>query len=78
MITRRRVSLVAALGLVGGVDARRRGSQLLPLLCCECGVRELGWLEGRNVEYRITEDQGDSSRIAATRIASLLASSLAR
>ena len=29
------------------------------------GMRELGWLEGRNVEYRITEDHGDSSRIAA-------------
>jgi putative ABC transport system substrate-binding protein len=29
------------------------------------GMRELGWLEGRNVEYRITEDQGDSSRLAA-------------
>jgi putative ABC transport system substrate-binding protein len=29
------------------------------------GMRQLGWLEGRNVEYRITGDQGDSSRIGA-------------
>ena len=29
------------------------------------GMRQLGWVEGVNLEYRITEDQGDSSRIGA-------------
>jgi putative ABC transport system substrate-binding protein len=79
MITRRTVSLATALCLVGlhragrtqPIAAMRRIGVLsvgsaasnAPNQVFMEGMRQLGWIEGRNVEYRITEDRGDSSRI---------------
>jgi putative ABC transport system substrate-binding protein len=81
MSTRRTVSLATALGLLGlhlggraqPVKAMRRIGVLsvgpaasnVPNEAFRQGMRQLGWIEGRNVEYRITEDRGDSSRIGA-------------
>jgi putative ABC transport system substrate-binding protein len=81
VITRRRVSLATALGLLGlhrvgraqptaamrriGVLSVGPAASNAPNDAFRQGMRELDWLEGRNVEYRIIEDQGDSSRIEA-------------
>ena len=88
MITRRHLALAASLGLSAGhrigmtqprAAMRRVGvlsvgpaSRNAAIDAFRQGMQDLGWVEGRTVEYRVTDDQGDPRR-AGTLVDELIA-----